>query len=137
MTTESNTTTPYCMIFKKESPIASVPMHMMYLAYENISYQICIPFHKQDVKINYAGRVDLIYAPPLIFTNDFKPAGFQYDMLDLSSTEQLKGQEGPISFKAENNLFTDAYNTKTRQFVKKSFISSQITKYFLADMNLR
>lgn len=132
MTTEFTTTTPFCILFKKKTLTDQVPMHMMYLAFENISYQICIPFHKQDTKLNYSGCIHIVYAPPLIFTDKFEVAEFRCDTLDLSSTEQLRGKEGFISFKVEDSLFVDAYDTKTKQFVKKPFIPSQITKVFLS-----
>lgn len=132
MTTEFSTELPYCIIFEKQNLKDKVPMHMMYLAFENVSYQICIPFHRLDTEINFSGSVDLVYAPPLIFTDDKKPAEFHCDMLDLSSSEQLKGQQGFISFRADSKLFTNAYDTKTKQFVDKPFVPNQITKVFLS-----
>ncbi len=132
MTTIFSTTTPFAILFKKNYLDDQVPMHMLYLAYQNISFQICIPFHKQDTKLNYAGIIDLVYTPPLIFSDIFESEEFHCEMLDLSSTEQLKGQDGFISFKADDSLFVDAYDTKTKQFVKKPFVPSQITKVFLS-----
>lgn len=68
----------------------------------------------------------------MFFWNDFKAAEFRCDTLDLSSTEQLRGQDGFLRFKADQSLFTDAYDTKTKQFVEKPFIPSEITKVFLS-----
>jgi len=132
LTTQFNTELPYCIIFKKHKLQDPVPLHMMYLAFNNVSYQLCIPFHKQDGYVDYAGIVNMHYVPPLIFSDITRADDFDYQELDLSSTEQLREQKGFISFKADSRLFTRAYDTKTKRFVDKPFDPSQITKVFLS-----
>lgn len=132
LTTQFSTELPYCIIFQKKNLKDPVPMHMMYLAFGNVSYQLCLPFHKLDGYVDYAGQVKLTYAPPLVFSDISGDEEFDYQELDLSSADQMKGQKGFVTFKADPKLFTDAYDTKTKQFVNKPFDPSQITKVFLS-----
>ncbi|TKC59182.1 HNH endonuclease [Pedobacter hiemivivus] len=130
-TTEFYTEVPYCVIFKKRNIQDQVPMHMMYLVYENISYQLLIPFNQQDIHLDYSASINIPFSPPLLFFEGKEDQKFRHEILDLSSNQQLKNQKGFISFKAESSLFTDAYDTKAKQFIKKPITMDKITKIFL------
>lgn len=132
-TTDFYVERPYCIIFKKHNDKITRPTHMVYLCFENISYQIFLPFNQTELSLyKPGGDVNLLFTPPLLFKKDMENGQFKAEFIDLSSPEKVVGELGYVRFSVDEKLFTHSYNPKTREFKEEPFQSEVIKKIYLS-----
>jgi hypothetical protein len=132
LTTAFKTFRPYCIIFKRKDPGVKFPLHMVYFAYENLSYQFFLPYHSSDVlQIDYKDRVDLLFAPPLIFADQHDQEEVNAELLDLSEQTIQRNTNGHITFHTDAAFFKGIYNGETNGFTEQPFSASSITNVIL------
>lgn len=124
---------PYAIIFKKLNSETKRPTHIFYLRFENLSYQLILPFHPNETEIyKLNDNINLLFTPPLLFTDKMQDGNCRSELLDFTCPVKVVGELGHVGFSIDEKLFTHSYNPKTKEFKEEAFKPEGIKKIYLS-----
>jgi hypothetical protein len=124
----------FAAIYKKKNAVNPIPTHIFMIHFQNAIYQIFIPLHQEDIKLLNNKTIPIYWSPPFFATpKDAFETPIQPMDHDLSSTEQLKGEEHKITFKLHPHTLKElaSFNLDTGKIVKATEWPTTISKIIL------
>ncbi len=98
-----------CYLFEKTDPQGARPTHIFKLYFENFIYQFFIPYHVQDMNIYEAGAsLTTKYCPPILPGAAPEREDLSFEVLDLRSTDVVKGETGRLIYRIDPKFYQDA-----------------------------
>jgi len=120
---------PACYLFEKIDPKSLLPMHVFNLYFENLIYEIFIPYNFKDLHLYQSGsKFTSIYCPPILVSKVPDEQTCEMEILDLTSTKMLKNQQGHIVFNLNPEIYKNAQMVNPNTGDEAPFDPNKIVK---------